>query len=59
MWSATSAHLCGCGVNAYEIVKVGLLGTQFDHPTIALGDFSSIGTKVVEANHLFLKRKQF
>ena len=58
MWQHISAYLGGCGVDADEIVKVGLFGAQFDHPSIALGDLSRIRTQVVEANHLLLHRKK-
>ena len=58
MWQHVSAYLGGRGVDAYKIVKVGLLGAQLDHPAITLGNLSCIGTQVVETNHLFLQRKR-
>ena len=58
MWRHISAYLGGRGVDAYKIVKVGLLGAQFDHPAVALGNLSSIRTQVVEANHLFLNKRK-
>ena len=58
MWRHISAYLGGRGVDAYKIVKVGLLGAQLDHPAITLGNLSCIGTQVVETNHLFLQRKR-
>ena len=58
MWRHVSVYLGGCGVDAYKIVKVGLLGAQLDHPAITLGNLSCIGTQVVETNHLFLQRKR-
>ena len=58
MWRHISAYLGGCGVDAYKIVKVGLLGAQLYHPAVTLGNLSCIGTQVVETNHLFLQRKR-
>ena len=45
-------------MDAYKIVKVGLLGAQLNHPAIALGDLPCIGTQVVETNYLLLHGKK-
>ena len=44
-------------MNSYKVVKVGLLGTQLDHSTIALGNLPSIGSQVVKSYHLFLQKQ--
>ena len=52
-----SSYLCSRGMNSYKVVKVGLLGTQLDHPAIALGNLPSIGSQVVKSYHLFLQKQ--
>merc|ERR1719192_1649005 len=43
-------------VNADKVVKVCLGCSQLDHSSVALGHLASVGTEVVEANHLLLLR---